>query len=57
MNNIAAHVVEIEAEGLRQLTPQLIQLPDIVTAAQLGARLIVLVLACPPRVMRKPVAL
>lgn len=43
MNNIAAHVVEIETEGLRQLKQQLIQLPDIVTAAQLGARLRVLI--------------
>ncbi|KAJ1443727.1 ABC transporter-like protein, partial [Ochromonadaceae sp. CCMP2298] len=43
MDNIAAHVVEIEAEGLRQLKQQLIKLPDIVTAAQLGARLRVLI--------------
>ncbi|WP_039988413.1 ABC transporter ATP-binding protein [Paraglaciecola arctica] len=43
MNNIAAHVVEIEAEGLRHLKQQLVTLPDIVTAAQLGARLRVLI--------------
>jgi ABC-2 type transport system ATP-binding protein len=43
MSNIAAHVVEIEAEGLRHLKQQLIKLPDIVTAAQLGARLRVLI--------------
>jgi ABC-2 type transport system ATP-binding protein len=43
MNNIAAHVVEIEAEGLRNLKQKLIALPDIVTAAQLGARLRVLI--------------
>jgi len=43
MNNIAAHVVEIEAEGLRHLKQQLIQLPEVVTAAQLGARLRVLI--------------
>jgi ABC-2 type transport system ATP-binding protein len=43
MNNIAAHVVEIEAEGLRHLKLQLTQLPEIVTAAQLGSRLRVLI--------------
>ena len=43
MNNIAAHVVEIEAQGLRLLKQQLITLPDIVSAAQLGARLRVLI--------------
>lgn len=43
MNNIAAHVVEIEAEGLRHLKQQLVTLPEIVTAAQLGARLRVLI--------------
>lgn len=43
MNNIAAHVVEIEAEGLRHLKQQLVKLPDIVTAAQLGTRLRVLI--------------
>ncbi|WP_339720115.1 ABC transporter ATP-binding protein [uncultured Paraglaciecola sp.] len=43
MNNIAAHVVEIEAEGLRKLKQQLITIPEIVTAAQLGARLRVLI--------------
>lgn len=43
MNNIAAHVVEIQAQGLRHLKQQLITLPDVVTAAQLGARLRVLI--------------
>jgi ABC-2 type transport system ATP-binding protein len=43
MNNIAAHVVEIEADGLRHLKQKLLKLPDIVTAAQLGARLRVLI--------------
>jgi ABC-2 type transport system ATP-binding protein len=43
MNNIAAHVVEIQAQGLRHLKQQLVKLPDVVTAAQLGARLRVLI--------------
>ncbi|MEP1446845.1 MAG: ABC transporter ATP-binding protein [Paraglaciecola sp.] len=43
MKNIAAHVVEIEAEGLRHLKQQLANLPEIISAAQLGARLRVLV--------------
>jgi ABC-2 type transport system ATP-binding protein len=43
MNNIAAQVVEIESEGLWHLKQQLMQLPDIVSAAQLGARLRVLI--------------
>ena len=43
MNNIAAHVVEIEALGIRHLKQRLMKLPEIVTAAQLGARLRVLI--------------
>lgn len=43
MSNMAACVVEIEAEGLRQLKQKLILLPDIITAAQLGSRLRVLI--------------
>lgn len=43
MNNIAAHVVEIETEGLRRVKQQLITLPEVVSAAQLGARLRVLI--------------
>ena len=43
MNQMAAHVVEIEIDGIRQLKQQLIKLPEIITAAQLGARLRVLV--------------
>lgn len=43
MSNMAAHVVEIEAAGIRQLKQQLIKLPDIITAAQLGTRLRVLI--------------
>ena len=43
MSNIAAQVVEIEADGLRQLKQRLIALPDVITAAQLGSRLRVLV--------------
>ncbi|MBU2876717.1 MULTISPECIES: ABC transporter ATP-binding protein [Alteromonadaceae] len=43
MNDMAAHVVEIEAAGIRQLKQQIIALPNVITAAQLGARLRVLV--------------
>ncbi len=43
MSNMAAQVVEIEADGLRQLKQRLIALPDVITAAQLGSRLRVLV--------------
>lgn len=43
MNNMAAHVIEIESEGIRQLKQELIKLPEIIAAAQLGARLRVLV--------------
>jgi ABC-2 type transport system ATP-binding protein len=43
MTNMAAHVVEIEAEGIRDLKQKLIQLPDIIAAAQLGNRLRVLI--------------
>ena len=43
MQQMGAHVVEIEAPDLRQLKQELIQLPEVITAAQLGARLRVLV--------------
>lgn len=43
MSNMAVHVIEIEAENLRHLKQQLIQLPNIITAAQLGTRLRVLI--------------
>ena len=43
MNNIAAHLVEIEANELRLLKRQLIKMPEIVSVAQLGARLRVLI--------------
>lgn len=43
MQAMDAHVVEIAAPDLRQLKRQLIALPEVVTAAQLGARLRVLV--------------
>jgi ABC-2 type transport system ATP-binding protein len=42
MNNMAASVIEIESEGLRQLKTQLTKLPEIISAAQLGKRLRVL---------------
>ncbi|XQW86534.1 ATP-binding cassette domain-containing protein [Thalassotalea piscium] len=43
MSNMAAYVVEIETDGIRQLKQQLITMPEIITAAQLGSRLRVLV--------------
>ena len=43
MQNMGAHVVEVLASNLRQLKRDLINLPDVITAAQLGARLRVLV--------------
>lgn len=43
MNNMAAQVVEIASKNLRQLKQQLVQLPEIISAAQLGAHLRVLV--------------
>jgi ABC-2 type transport system ATP-binding protein len=43
MRQIGAHVVEIASSNLRQLKQQLLVLPEVVAAAQLGARLRVLV--------------
>ena len=43
MTDMAAHVVEIEADGIRYLKQQLTQSPDIITTAQLGSRLRVLI--------------
>ena len=43
MNNMAAHVIELESSDLRQLKQALIQMPEVITASQLGARLRVLV--------------
>ena len=43
MQQMGAHVVEVEASDLRQLKQHLIKLPEVITAAQLGARLRVLV--------------
>lgn len=43
MQQMGAHVVEIEASDLRQLKKDLLNLADVITAAQLGARLRVLV--------------
>ncbi|MCP3689004.1 MAG: ABC transporter ATP-binding protein [Gammaproteobacteria bacterium] len=43
MQQMGAHVVEIASTNLRQLKQQLLQQVDIITAAQLGARLRVLV--------------
>ncbi len=43
MQQMGAHVVEIAAHDLRQLKQELIKLPEIISAAQLGERLRVLV--------------
>ena len=43
MQQMGAHVIEIASTNLRQLKQQLIALPEVITAAQLGARLRVLV--------------
>jgi len=43
MQQMGAHVVEIASTNLRQLKQELIELNDVITAAQLGARLRVLV--------------
>lgn len=43
MNDMSAHVVEIASNNLRQLKQQLIDLPEVSSAAQLGAHLRVLV--------------
>ena len=43
MQNMGAQVVEIESSQLRQLKQQLIALPEVISAAQLGSRLRVLV--------------
>jgi ABC-2 type transport system ATP-binding protein len=43
MHQMGAHVVEIASSNLRQLKQELIALPEVITAAQLGARLRVLV--------------
>lgn len=43
MANISANVVEISTNNLRQLKQQLITLPEVVSASQLGAHLRVLV--------------
>jgi ABC-2 type transport system ATP-binding protein len=43
MQRIGAHVVEVASSDLRRLKQQLLPLPEVITAAQLGARLRVLV--------------
>jgi len=43
MNNMHAHVVEVVANDIRTLKQQLLLLPDVISAAQLGARLRVLI--------------
>ena len=43
MQQMGAHVVEVASSNLRQLKQELVNLPEVITAAQLGARLRVLV--------------
>ncbi len=43
MQQMGAHVVEISASDLRQLKQNLLKLPEVISAAQLGARLRVLI--------------
>jgi ABC-2 type transport system ATP-binding protein len=43
MQDMGAHVIEIAAEDLRQLKKKLMTLPDVISAAQLGERLRVLI--------------
>ncbi len=43
MQQMGAHVVEIASPNLRQLKQELVMLPDVISAAQLGAQLRVLV--------------
>jgi len=43
MQQMGAHVVEISASNLRQLKQALLKLPDVISAAQLGERLRVLI--------------
>jgi len=43
MQRMGAHVVEIASSNLRQLKQELLRLPEVITAAQLGSRLRVLV--------------
>lgn len=39
MNNLGASIIEIEARELRQLKIQLLELPEVFSAAQQGSRL------------------
>ena len=43
MQQMGAHVIEIASANLRQLKQELLKLPEVLAAAQLGARLRVLV--------------
>lgn len=43
MQEMGAHVVEIASQNLRQLKQEIIKLDDVISAAQLGARLRILV--------------
>jgi len=43
MNDMAAHIIEISGDNLRQLKQKLISQPEVISASQLGAHLRVLV--------------
>jgi len=43
MQKMGAHVIEVESTGLRELKHKLLKIDDVISAAQLGARLRVLV--------------
>ena len=43
MTDMAAHVIEISGDNLRQLKQKLVEQPDVISASQLGAHLRVLV--------------
>src|SRR5690606_22182410 len=43
MNDMGANVVEVDGEDLRALKQRLLQVPEVLSAAQLGTRLRVLV--------------
>lgn len=43
MQNMPANIIEVQSENLRHIKQQLVQLPEVISAAQLGTRLRVLV--------------
>ena len=60
MKNMGAHVVEVQAKNIRHLKQQLLQLPAVISAAQLGTRLRVLItddIADPQLFLRQQVSI